>query len=262
MKKILLLLALSCISSSVFADKPAPRPHHKKHHKMITAVVPSAPEVVIVPPIAEVVPPPVEEEPLPAAPIVAAAPVPVVPCAAKPHGCPPESNVFIPELHLGIGVGGRYPYASGIAGVRMEFPKAYLGIEPFLSIPYGLGADLLVYAYRGKVVQFYPLSVGFMINMNYDNSGGSFSSHNKFLSDQDINRVIDLRLGAGVQIKLACHVALALDWRASLPDPVKLASENGICHNCGSNGAVSLDAGNAIRNAFAQSQVIVGILVR
>lgn len=66
---------------------------------------------------------------------------------------------------------------------------------------------------------------------------------NCFLSDQDINRVIDLRLGMGVQIKVSCHVKLTIDWRVSIPDPVKLYNEDSVCLTCGKSGeSVKLDA--------------------
>jgi hypothetical protein len=253
MKKIILALTLCCFATPAFADKPAPHPVHHKQHKKVTVVTPPADvPPVVAPPVVEPTPPP---------PVVVAPPPPVVvappPVVVLPPKvcklCPPEGSV-VPNLHLAVGVGAQDPWASGLVGIRVEFPKAYLGLEPFISIPYGVGLDGMVYAYRGKVVQFYPLSVGFMFNFAYNNN-------NLFLSDRDINRVIDLRLGAGVQVKLACHVKLALDWRVSIPDPVKLANENGVCRNCGGR-SLALDAPAAVGNAFAQSQLLLGVLIQ
>jgi hypothetical protein len=162
---------------------------------------------------------------------------------------------------LAIGVGAQAPWSTGLIGARLEFPSAYLGLEPFLSLPYGGGVDGLVYAYRGKTVQFYPLSVGFMLNWNYHSDHDAFfGTKARFLSDQDIDRLIDLRVGAGLQVKVACGVKLTIDWRVSIPDPVKLAREDGVCHNCGTHGSRALDAGAAVGNAFAQSQLLVGVL--
>jgi len=267
MKKVILAFVLCCFTAPAFADKPAPPPVHHKKHKKVTVVTPPAE----VPPV---VAPPVEE-PTPPPPVVVAPPPPVVvPPPAPPvvvlppkvvclkEKCPDyESLAVIPEGHLAVGVGAQAPWSSGLLGLRLEFPKAYFGLEPFVSIPFGAGVDGLVYAYRGKVVQFYPLSVGFMLNFNYNQASGAFGSPNRFLSDQDVNRLIDLRVGAGLQFKVACHVLLTLDWRASIPDPVKLARENGVCQNCG-GASRALDAGAAVGNAFAQSQLLLGVLIR
>ena len=266
MKKLIVALALCCMAAPAFADKPAPPPVHHKKHKKVTVVTPpvEAPPVVVPPVETPTPPPPVVVAPPPPAVVV---PPPVVKLPPKvvclKAKCPDyENQVVIPSAHLAVGVGVQEPWASGLLGLRLEFPKAYLGLEPFVSIPYGAGVDGMVYAYRGKVVQFYPLSVGFMLNWNYNQSTGAFGTHDRFLSVQDVNRLIDLRVGAGVQVKLACHVLLALDWRANIPDPVKLARENGVCHNCGGAGSRALDAGAVVGNAFAQSQLYLGILIR
>jgi hypothetical protein len=260
MKKVILAL-LCCMAVPAFADKPAPPPVHHKKHKKVTVVTPpvEAPPVVV-PPVETPTPPPpvVVIPPLPPPAVVPPRPV-LPPKVCKKEECPPEGTWFgpttgavVPNVHIAVGLGAQNPWASGLAGARIEFPKAYLGLEPFISMPNGFGVDGLVYAYRGKTVQFYPLSVGFMLNFAYNNN-------HLFLSDTDINRVIDLRLGLGVQIKLVCHLKLAIDWRVSIPDPLKLANENGVCHNCG-NHAVRLDAPTAIGNAFAQSQLLIGLL--
>jgi len=262
MKKIMLALALCCIAAPAFADKPAPPPVRHKKHKVVIVVPPVEVPPVVVPPV-EPTPPPVVVVPPPPPVVVAPPPaVVVLPPKVCKIGCPPEGRVFQPNLHLGIGVGVQPPYASGLIGARLEFPSVYLGLEPFISPTVGVGVDGLVYAYRGKVVQFYPLSVGFIINWNYNQSSGTFGMQDRFLSVQDVNRVIDLRVGAGIQIKLACHVKLAIDWRVSIPDPVKLAREDGVCHTCGEHGSRALDAGAAVGNAFAQSQLILGVLIQ
>jgi len=265
MKKVILVLAtLCCFVAPAFADKPAPPPHKKHKHKVTVVVPPPAPvspPVVEAPPV--VLPPPVVVPP--PAPVPPPKPVfvPKKICGLKPT-CPDwESRKFIPEAHLAVGVGAQAPWASGLLGLRMEFPVGLgaFGIEPFVSIPYGVGADFMIYAFHNNVVQFYPLSVGAMINWNYGQKTGAFGTNARFLSDQDINRLWDLRLGAGVSVKLACHVFLAFDWRVSIPDPVKLAKDDHVCVNCG-NGSHYLDANTAVGNAFAQSQLLVGILVR
>ena len=250
MKKVLVAVLMMLFAVPAFADKPVLPPvvHHKhKHKKVVVVKPPKKPPVVVVPPL--VFPPVVIAKPPVAPPaIVVPPPCPVV--------CPPEGTSVV-SLHLGVGVGARQPYASGLIGLRIEFPTVYLGLEPFISVPFGAGVDGLVYAYRGKVVQVYPLSVGFMVNFNHS-ADGVFGAGNRFLSDQDINRVIDLRLGAGVQIRLRCKLSLAVDWRVSLPDPVKLG--NGTCYNCGTSGAERINGVAAVKNALAESQLIVGLL--
>lgn len=250
MNKIILAV-LVCLSIPAFADKPAPHIiRHKKHKKIAVVVPPMPPVVVVVPPLSPEVPPvivpPEDFIPPPLSPIIK-------PCKV----CAPYGDVVY-NLHLAIGVGVKQPYASGLVGFRVEFPKVYLGVEPFISIPFGIGVDGLVYAYRGKVVQFYPLSVGFMLNFNYNNPNGVLGK-NRFLSDQDINRVVDLRLGLGAQFRLACKWRLSLDLRTSIPDPAKLIRENGICHNC-VDGSVALNSRHAVANAFGATQLLVGVL--
>ena len=250
MKKVLVAVLMMLFAAPVFADKPVLPPvvHHKKKPKkriICGLPVPKKPPVVVAPPL--VFPPVVIAKPAPPA-IVVVPPCPVV--------CPPEGTSVV-SVHLGVGVGARQPYASGLIGLRIEFPTVYLGVEPFISVPFGAGVDGMVYVYRGPVVQVYPLSVGFMVNFNHS-ADGVFGAGNRFLSDQDINRNIDLRLGAGVQIRLRCKLSLAVDWRVSLPDPVKLGS--GTCYNCGTSGAERINGVAAVKNALAESQLIVGLL--
>lgn len=250
MKKALVAILMMLFAAPVFADKPVLPPvvHHKKHKKIVVVVPrkPKKPPVVVAPPL--VFPPVVIMKPPVAPPAIVVLPCPVV--------CPPEGTSVV-SLHLGVGVGARQPYVSGLIGLRIEFPTVYLGVEPFISIPFGAGIDGMVYAYRGKVVQVYPLSVGFMVNFNHS-ADGVFGAGNRFLSDQDINRNIDLRLGAGVQIKINCFLKLAIDWRVSIPDPVKLG--NGTCYNCGTSGAERINGVAAVKNALAESQLMVGLL--
>ena len=258
MKKVSLIAALLCVSfSTVYADKPPPRkpPRHKK----IVVVPPPllVPPMVVVPPEPSL-PPPVAPPP----PVVVVVPPPVIPAkpCALPVVCPADSTRFVPSAHLAVGVGVRPPWASGLVGLRMEFPSVYLGLEPFMSIPYGVGVDGLVYAYRGKTVQFYPLAVGFMLNWNYNQSSGAFGSPNKFLSNQDVNRLVDLRLGLGVQVKLKCQIRLSIDLRTNIVDPVKLSKESGICHNCSNGRAFALNSKNTVINSLAETQLLVGLL--
>jgi hypothetical protein len=257
MKKVILALMLCGFVAPVFADKPAPHfVPHKKHKKVVVVVPPTVLPPVVIPPIEHVVlPPPMIVVVPPMPPTIKPVAAPVMLCKA---GCVPESKVFLTSAHLAVGVGAQAPWASGLVGLRMEFPGVMLGLEPFVSLPYGVGADGLLYMYRGPVVQI-PIAFGFMINWNYNQKTGMFGSDAKFLSDQDINRVIDLRMGAGVQVKLKCSTKLTVDWRVSIPDPAKLDNENNVCMSCG-NHAHKLDANTAVGNAFAQSQILVGLL--
>lgn len=252
MKKILVLVLLG-LSALAFADKPAPHFIHNKKKPKVVITLPPPPPLVIMPmpiPPDKVLPPSL----IVITPTVLLPPVVKLPIKVCKF-CPSEGSV-VTNLHLSIGIGVQQPWASGIAGVRLEFPKIFLGVEPFISIPYGIGMDGLIYAYRGKFVQFYPLSIGFMLNWNYGNS----TTFPSYLSDPDIARLIDLRLGMGLQIKLACHVKLAIDLRTSIPDPVKLSRDDGVCQFCSNSTAHALDTKTAVANAFAQTQFIVGLL--
>jgi hypothetical protein len=172
----------------------------------------------------------------------------------------PKGGVEVLPIHIGLGLGFQEPGVSGLVGLRWYIPKSYIGLEAFVSIPYGAGLEAMVYAYRSEKIKFYPLSAGVMFNFDYSYQSGSDGKRlsRLFLSDSDINRVVDFRLGAGLAVKLTCDIDLTFDWRVSIPD--LLRSSEPKCYNCGVPVNHRLDRDNAVANAFAQSQIIIGIL--
>lgn len=168
--------------------------------------------------------------------------VPRVPVLKCP-GCGPEGDVvFGGWAALGLGV--RDPYTSGNIGLLLQVPKAYVGLRVYSALQYGVGVQFLPYVYRGNRVQVHVLDPGYLI------TGGPF----KYLSDPDVPRHIDLLVGAGVQVKLTCHLALTADLRTAIPDPTKLK-------DCVGSSGQRVDAAAAVGNAFAATQLLVGLLL-
>jgi hypothetical protein len=216
---------------------PAKRPPHKK----------LPPKVVVVPgplviyrdrEVVKLVPGPIVRVPVV---VRVPAPYPVYRCP----GCGPE-----PKLVVGgwaaIGLGVQDPYVSGNIGLQLRVPKAHLGLRAYSALQYGFGLQLLIYPYQGERVKLHIIDPGVMIPVA-----------GYYLSDKDINRSVDLVLGAGVEIKLTCLLALTLDLRTSIPDPGALASHS----TCGAGCRNRIDGAAAVGNAFAATQLLVGLLV-
>lgn len=161
--------------------------------------------------------------------------------AAVPPGCP--EHKFIVGGHLSLGLGVQNPYVSGRVGLRFEIPKAYLGLDLFSMFQYGVGAQLLPYVYRGKRVAIHVVDPGFLV------TGSPFD----YWSDKDVHRRIDILAGVGAEIKLTCHLAALVDYRVDIP------GKFGSCDRC--VDGKKLDVQREIGNAFAASQVFVGLMV-
>jgi hypothetical protein len=177
---------------------------------------------------------------VPGAPYPVAVPV-AVPFERKCN----ESQDAIVGLHLGVGVGARDPYVSGQIGLRFKYRPAYVGFEVFSALQYGVGIQSLAYVYQGPRVSVHVLDPGVLI---------PFSNKN-LLSDRDIPRKVDLLLGAGVEVKILCHLAFTADIRTDIPDPAKLK-------DCVGSTGERIQAAKAVGNAFADTQVVLGLLVR
>lgn len=209
-----------------------------------------APVVVVPPPEPPAAAP--APEPVPCTPTVITLYKPVYRTVYKtkyvkvlPPPCEELPVLFGPRVALGLGL--RDPYVSGLLGVRLEIPKAYLGLDVYSQLQYGVGIQALIFAYRGPIVKVHVLDPGVFV------TGDPF----KYISAPDVPRRLDMVLGAGLSVKVHCNVELTADWRVNIPDPKLLNEKNGVCDgiNCGQ----ALDSRAVVGNAFAQSQLLLGV---
>lgn len=259
LRKIVLALLLLGLSTPALADAPGPN----CYQKVVTVCPAKRPKKKkhVLPPITLVA-----ERPCPACnprvvvverkvtvvervPVVFELRVPVKPCCR-------EWKKLVLGAYGELGIGVRDPYVSGELGIQLEVPQVFLGARAFSEVQYGLGLQGLIYVYRGDFLKVHVIDPGVLF------TGGPF----RYESDVDIGRNVDLILGAGVQLHIACHLELLLDWRVDLPDPGVLARNDGLrdCSGCGAPGGQTkaLDARAAVGNAFAASQLKAGLLVR
>lgn len=153
--------------------------------------------------------------------------------------------------HVAVGVGARVPHWSGLLGLRVAFPKVHLGAEVYTPFQYGLGFQGLVYPIETK-------------NVNWHLNLGVLGLGKSFLSTQDVPRTWDLTVGTGVEIALVKHLALAIDWRMSVPSPVFIADHSSPVYSNGNQvtgeAGRYLDVKHVLGNSFTQSQLLVGLL--
>lgn len=161
-----------------------------------------------------------------------------------PAGCPPEGNAVFSAWGA-LGLGARDPYVSGNFGGQVRFPKAFLGLRVYSALQYGFGANALLYVYQGPRVRLHIIDPGVFLPIG-----------DSYLSDADIKRHVDITVGAGVEVKLACHLALTADLRTNIPDPGVIAAHE----SCGAGCRSHIDAGNAVGNAFGATQLLLGAL--
>lgn len=249
-----LVIALVVVCSSLFAvnalaDVGVVKPHHKKKAKVVQVThKPTTPPVVVAQPgetaVVNVTPPVV---PVVKAPESVKAPEK----KCEKVGCGPAPKVIVGG-HIALGGGVLPGYYSMNYGLRLEIPKAYLGFEVFLSAPYGVGAQAMVYAYRGETVKLHVFDLGFLVN--FQSCGGPGNACQFNLSDQQFARRVDLLTGLGVQVKINCNIDFTADWRVDIADPVGLYNHRNLA---ASNPY--LDMGHVFRNAFGSSQLLVGL---
>lgn len=248
MKTLILALSLLVAGSAVAAEPV--RDANGCYQKLVTVcpIKKPKPKVVPVP-----IPPPVvvipkcpEPQPLYVLktvfrPVPAPYPVFVNPACN-------ESQDGIVGLHVAMGVGVRDPYVSGQIGVRFKFKPAYVGFEVFSALQYGVGLQTLAYVYQGPRVSVHVVDLGVLVPF----------SDNHLLGVPDIKRKADLLLGAGVEVKLVCHLNLTADWRVGIPDPSYLNAHK----DCGGTCDKHINVRNAIGDAFASSQLFLGLMLR
>lgn len=156
--------------------------------------------------------------------------------------CPPDRNSI--GIFGELGLMAQDPYATGMLGIRLQFPKAFLGAQIFSQLQYGLGAQLLTYVYRGD-----------RLKVHVGDPGVLFPLFGNYLTVRDVPRDWDLIVGAGAQYRLLCNLDLIADLRVDIPDPVKLANRD-----CVGKDGQRIDTWNALGNALAGTQAFVGLL--
>lgn len=270
MKKIILALALCLVPTLALADAPGPQclpecsvPANctlkldcpppvkkavKKKKKKKTAVV-VAP--VPAPACAPTCPAPVViVNPTPSVVVVKTVTRTVKVPAQCPDGkCKKEPKVVVGG-YVALGVGVRDQYVQGNVGLQLEFPKARLGLRAFTALDKGVGFQALIYPYRSERVKVHILDPGVLI------TGDPFN----YTNNTDVPRRVDLLLGAGVQVKLTCHLQLLVDWRVNIADPGMLARDNGVVQTSGAHAGQYLDSPHVVGNSFSSSQVMLGLL--
>ncbi len=261
--KTLIIATILALAAPAFADgAPGPAAHKpgECYQKTITVCVPKKPRVkvkkhplVVVPPTQIVVPPlvvpPIQVTITPTRTVVREVPVPCNRPHAKDCKLDKDKKVVVGG-YAALGVGVRDQYVQGNVGLQLEFPKARLGLRAFTALDKGLGLQALIYPYRSEKVKVHIIDPGIIFEP------GSFNLTN----NTDVPRSVDLIFGAGVQVKLACHLQLLLDWRVNVADPVRLAREDGKLYQTGPNTYRYLDAAHVIGNSFSSSQLMLGLL--
>jgi hypothetical protein len=208
---------------------PTVKPKHKKVVPVPAPVVPDCKPTYVIRDVKVPVP----------------APYPVLVWA---HDKCHESQENDVGLHLGVGLMARSPYGFGQIGLRYKYRPAYVGFEVFSDLQYGVGLQTLAYVYQGPIVSVHVVDPGVLV---------PFTSK-YLLGVGDVHRHVDLLLGAGVEVKVACHFAVTADWRVGLPDPLYVKDHDACTGSCGQR----LEPAHVFGNAFASSQVILGLLIR
>lgn len=206
----------------------------------------NCPSPVVVPPL---VVPPIQVTITPIRTVVREVPVPCNKPHAKDCKLDKDKKVVVGG-YATLGVGVRDQYVQGNVGLQLEFPKARLGLRAFTALDKGLGLQALIYPYRSERLKVHIIDPGIVF------TPGSFNLAN----NTDVPRSLDLIFGAGVQVKLACHLQLLLDWRVNVVDPVRLGQEDGKLYQTGPNTYRYLDAAHVIGNSFSSSQLMLGLL--
>lgn len=149
-----------------------------------------------------------------------------------------DSDPFLVGAHVATGFGANSPYVFGQLGVRFTERHMFLGIELSSLLQAGFAADALIY-----VVKLRPVGVHII------DPGIGWSPFGHYLSNPDVKRSIDLRLGAGVEVRVCRHAYLTADWKVSFPNPAFVITNYG-------------DYGKTIfLDALKKSQLWLGVLI-
>jgi hypothetical protein len=115
---------------------------------------------------------------------------------------------FLIAGHAALGVSIQHPYLFSQLGVRIEEEHFFIGIELSSLLQAGFAADALFYVVRMRSFALHIIDPGV-----------GWNAFGHYLSTPDVKRGLDLRIGAGFQIRACRHALATVDWKASLPDP-------------------------------------------
>lgn len=142
--------------------------------------------------------------------------LPVIKVVTKENPIKPVYSVIQekePSVILGgfssLGLSTLHPYVYGLAGPRIHFKKAHLGLQGYILSDNGYGVNGLIYTYQGKKVSH-----------NF-NIGGLYNQGNPYYN-KNIIRSWDITFGTGLQFPVQKHVDIILDVVFSYPDPTKV----------------------------------------
>lgn len=140
--------------------------------------------------------------------------------AGKEKGSDKKDSV---ELELSVALGGPIgligadypdgvstaPFTVAVAG-RIGFPAwSSLRLEASSVLGYNLGANLII-----DWVKIGP------VRIHIGDPGLAWNPNGKAFSVRRVRRSYDLVFGAGADWRVTDHVALSLDWRTFIPDPI------------------------------------------
>jgi hypothetical protein len=261
--RFLPILALLCLVTPAFgAESHAPgtcyqktitvcvpkKPKVKKHPLVVVQQPPApTPPSVVVPPL---VVPPIQVTITPIRTVERRVDVPCNREHVKDCKKDKDKKVVVGG-YVALGVGVRDQYVQGNIGLQLEFPKARLGLRIFSALDKGVGAQALIYPYRSERVKVHIIDPGVLVT----------DSPFNLTNNTDVPRRVDLLLGAGVQVKLVCHLDLTVDWRVNIADPGMLVRDDGKVITSGPHAGTYLDAAHVTGNSFSSSQVMLGLLL-
>lgn len=157
-------------------------------------------------------------------------------------GCPPEEGTEV-GFRLALGLSARDQHTRGLVSLRLEWPKTPFGLDVFSEFQYGVGAQVLLYPYRSQRIAIHVVDPGVLV------TGDPWS----YSHDADVERRVELLFGAGLQLRVACHVWLTADVRTGVP----LSDDYGCCVE-----GKKLDASRVVGNAFGSTTLFLGVMVR
>lgn len=127
-----------------------------------------------------------------------------------------DADPFLIGGHVAIGGGASRPYVFGQVGLRLSERHVFVALELSSLMQAGFAADFLVYLVTVRRVQVHLIDPGV-----------GWNAFGYTLSTPDVKRSLDLRLGAGVEVRLRRHASLTVDWKVSLPDPAFVITHYG-----------------------------------